>query len=87
MGTVGKLCDIIFKLFINWSSVRNNLGALSVESARKRNRLLKVNLDSSLTRHSEQIKLGNNWDKGQERLLFVSADRGYFGNKTLSALI
>jgi len=53
VGTVGKLCDIIFKLFINWSSVRNNLVALSVESARKRNRLLKVYVwKSSKIEHS-----------------------------------
>jgi len=40
---VGKLSDVIFKLFRNWSSVRSNLGALSVESERER-RLLKVNV-------------------------------------------
>ncbi len=32
----------------------------------------------------EQFKDGNNWDKGQERMLSASADRRYFGNKTLN---
>ena len=35
--------------------------------------------------HLEQFKEDNNWDKGQERLLSVSSDHGYFGNKTSNA--
>jgi len=35
--------------------------------------------------HFEQFKEGNNWDKGQERSLFVSSDHEYFGNKTSNA--
>jgi len=35
--------------------------------------------------HSKLFKEGNNWDKGQERLLCVSSDRRYFGNKPSNA--
>ena len=39
---------------------------------------------SSVGLHSEQFKEENYLDEGQERLLSDSADRGYFGNKTLT---
>jgi len=72
--------------------------ALTVESARNRNRLLKVNVRKSSSiamlhrtvspassLNLEQFKEGKNLDKGQERLLSASADCGYFGNKTFNA--
>jgi len=60
-----KLCSFTFDLFINQSSVRNNLGALILESARNRNRLLVPVLLAKF----RKVCKGYNWDKVQQRLL------------------